>query len=157
MPLKPNGSPALNADNLVMWADWPPGMEPLVDVKEGEVTKMVPRPIAGEMDYYGRVCSFTTFQLFFHTPREAYDDPEECYFLGGEKWVDIVFRAKAAIEKEFKLRDRKLLMVGHSIGAAFIQRVAAARPESVGGHRGSGRARRHPSYQAVRHSLASLG
>jgi hypothetical protein len=45
--------------------------------------------------------------------------------------VDLVFRAQKEIMKRHKLKNRKLILVGHSIGGTFIERIAAARPEAV--------------------------
>jgi len=132
IPLNPNRSAGPKADNIVMEGQWPGAMEPTngVTVVKG---KTIPRKrgLPGDLRSYCDSLGCTVFMPLIHSPREIWNDPKESYFQGGKEWVDLVFRAQQEIIKRHHLRPHKLILCGFSLGATFVERVAAARPEAV--------------------------
>ena len=112
-----------------MTANFPPAMAP---PKETLVNGKLVRERSGHygrMHYYVHELGYTAFSM--HCVTKSMDDPEETYFLGGPQWVDLVFRAQDELTRMFKLQPRKLMMTSTSLGASFVEKVAAARPDKV--------------------------
>jgi len=129
MPMGYNRLPAANADHIILEGRAPGGMEALVEKTVNGKKVVVKRTLENENLCNELGC--TVFTLLIHSPQEMWSDPVESYYQGGEQWLDIVFRAQEEIRKRHRLRPEKLILYGHSLGATFVERIAAARPESV--------------------------
>lgn len=129
IPLYNNVTPGPRASNVVMLGFWPGAMAP----PEPTVVKGVKVPVKSDryadLDRYARDFGYTAFTM--HIVTRSYDDPVETYFWGGKEWVDIVFRAQDELTRMFRMPPKKLMLKGHSLGATFVERVAAARPDKV--------------------------
>lgn len=131
IPLRSKSSSGRNADNIVMVGIYAGGVPPPnSDIESpgiGEKKEKIRRELAAFSDEFG----FTAFTLYFNHNEEMLRDPRESYFMGGDEWADIVFRAQDEIARRHKLKPRKLLLYGHSLGGTFVQRIAANKPERV--------------------------
>jgi len=134
IPLRSNSTAGPDADNIVLQAFWPVAMQPFktetVNGREEQVPNTEPEEAARNISYK---CGYTAFSIYITSPREMWSDPRESYFQGGREWVDLVFRAQDEIIKRHKLKAKGLLLMGHSLGGTFVQRIAAARPDRVAG------------------------
>ncbi len=134
IPLRSKYTAGPDADNIVLRAFWPGSMEPMTTKEvDGKEVTVPSTNLESSLTYYSDSLGYTAFSIYIHSPREMWSDPKESYFLGGKEWVDIVFRAQDEIIKRHKLKTKGLLLVGHSLGGTFIQRIAAARPDRVAG------------------------
>jgi hypothetical protein len=131
IPLRPDHLPGPHASNIVMLGFYPGAAQPpemkIVDGKEVRE----PSKITGALSYYADKLGYTAFSMQIVTKKGQWHDPKESYVQGGPEWVDIVFRAQEEIEKRYKLKPKKLLLCGMSLGGTFVERIAAARPDRV--------------------------
>lgn len=139
IPLRRDKLPGPHASNIVMLGFYPGAVQPpgiKLDkagkpVMENGKPVMEESRIKGPLSYYADKLGYTAFSMQIVTKKGEWNDPKESYINGGPEWVDIVFRAKAEIEKRYRLKQKKLLLCGMSLGGTFVERIAAARPDEV--------------------------
>lgn len=131
VPMHSKHRPGQDADNIVMVGIYHGAIQPrktiMLDGKEVSEKSRLHGSLAPFADRLG----FTAFTMHIATNPEMASDQREYYAYGGPEWVDLVFQAKAEIEKRHKLKERKLLLSGISEGGQFVQNIAAAAPDKV--------------------------
>jgi pimeloyl-ACP methyl ester carboxylesterase len=123
VPLRSNKTAGPDASNIVMVGLWWARAKPRKEGEESDLHRY--------LNFYSDSLGYSAFSLHFRSSDRIRQDPREDIYNAGPEWLDVIFRAKAEIERLHKLKPRKLLLYGHSIGGALVQRVAAARPEDV--------------------------
>lgn len=131
IPLRNEKFPGPHASNIVMLGFYPGAAAPPgVKVVDGKEVKEKSK-LYGSLSYYSDKLGYTAFSMHMVTKKGEGDNLDESYFQAGPQWVDIVFRAKEELERRYKLKPKKLLLCGMSLGATFVERIAAARPDQV--------------------------
>ena len=131
VPLVSKNRPGPDADNIVMVGIYHGAIQPRIKkILDGkEVSEK--SPLHGALKPFADQLGYSAFTMHIATTPEMASDHREYYAYGGPDWVDLVYRAKAEIEKRHKLKQRKLLLFGTSEGGQFVQNIAAAAPEKV--------------------------
>lgn len=131
IPLRNEKFAGPHASNIVMLGFYPgAAAPPEVKVIDGKEVREKSK-LYGSLSYYSDKLGYTAFSMHMVTKKGEGDDLDESYFQAGPEWVDIVFRAKEELERRYKLKSRKLLLCGMSLGGTFVERIAAARPDQV--------------------------
>jgi pimeloyl-ACP methyl ester carboxylesterase len=125
VPLNVQKRPTPDASNVVLYCTWPGGAAPYKGPLEA--------PLHGHMAGFSDHLGFTVFSLEIVTRQGEMGNKREAYFYGGPDWLDVVTRAQEEIIRRHKLKSKKLLVYGPSLGATFAQRVAVGLGEKVGG------------------------
>ena len=129
IPLYRNVTPSPNAANMVMLGFYPNAMAPPKPTIINGVQVPGKSQLQGALNHYAREYGFTAFSM--HIVTRAFNDPEETYFLAGQEWTNVVFRAQDELTRMFRLPPRKLMLEGMSLGGTFVEEIAAARPDRV--------------------------
>lgn len=95
-------------------------------VESNEGLHRLMRPFSDSLD-------FTIFSLEIVTDRKDMGNKREAYFYGSPEWVDVVRRAQAEIIKRHRLKPKKLLLYGESLGGTFAERLGVAMASEVSG------------------------
>lgn len=131
VPLHNKHRPGPDADNIVLVGLHANALRPRkANMIDGEMVAEKSR-LHGQLTPFADRLGYTAFAIHVFSTSEMASDKEEYFAYGGPEWVDVVFRAKAEIEKLHKLKERKLLVYGGSEGAQFVQNIAVAAPERV--------------------------
>jgi len=131
VPMQSKTRPGPDASNVVMLGIYHGAIQPqrkkIVDGKA--LTEK--SSLHGHLTPFADQLGYTAFTFHIKTTPDMSSDRREYYAYGGSDWVDLVFRAKAEIEKRHKLQEKKLLLYGVSEGGQFAQNIAAAVPDKV--------------------------
>jgi pimeloyl-ACP methyl ester carboxylesterase len=108
IPLDETGKPGSDAHNIVFYA-----------------------PYITERNFFQRdfhkwfpeKAGFSIFSLEIYSTNEDIGVRDKYYCFSEAGWYDVVFKAQAKIIQDFKLKPRKLLIIGESAGAAMAQQM----------------------------------
>ena len=134
VPMTSQKRPTPNANHIVLFCTWPGGAAPppkvAAPLQAGEKPKA---SLQDSMRAFSDGLGFTAYSLEIVTDRKDMGNKREAYHYAGPEWIDVIRRARAEIVKRHRLKNKKLLIYGPSLGGTFAERVAVAMGDEVGG------------------------
>ncbi len=122
IPLDPQtGKPKASASNMVFYAPYTgnaPGIR---------------RGLKPWQRYFAEKLGYTIFSLSIDNGNPILYDKEHFYIYREVGWFEVIFKIKQRLEKQFKLIDKPLLIIGESSGSSMAQRMAVAYPDKIAG------------------------
>ncbi len=124
MPVRKDGSAGPNAHNLIFYCPHPQEAKPKAK-GEGKL-------LQGRFwKYFSDTIGLGIFSMYMDTPGGDEKLAGETYWKGDPRWTEAVLSAQAELTARFKLKPRKLVIFGFSIGSTMGQRIGLERPDMV--------------------------
>lgn len=117
VPVDASGNPTEGANDMVFYSPY-----------AGARKALEKRP---ELRRYANALGMTIFTVEITTDTKYLGDEQKYYCYAVSGWHEVAIKAREKIMEEFKLENRKMLIVGDSVGGSYAQQIAARYPGLV--------------------------
>jgi len=118
IPLDKDGNPGENADNIIFYAPF------LMEHMKNGVLKENAR-------FFSEAEGYSVFSFDLRSDRTELYDRDKIYYYQESGFHDVVFRAQKIITEKFKLKKKKLIVLGLSGGGAMAEQLGVHHDDKI--------------------------